>query len=393
MALEFSVLEPCWVTSMGCWRVSASQVATVTARLYRMTSSTTGVQVGSDWTVPITAAGWNNGGPATPIPVTPGNTYRLVGLFPDFASKVLNYFTTGPGASGLGNGLLVIPNRANALNNGQNAFVAGAAIQLPTTANADGPSYGIDITVTDVDPATTPGTDTPIYGTDLSSAYGAVDLAAMKSNGMSYVLARVGQGAGSNGNGQLIDSLWTANAAAARANRLPLAAYWYLGDSETPASQATRCRTAIGDPGTALCLDWEAGGGDFTNLTNCLAAFRAAGLNVKMIYSRYTYYLANGGRDLVPLKCALWNSRYPTNNAGTVSGLYAAVSADRATYWQTMGGIQTKVLQYSNNVTIGAYSAADADAFNGTTAELEALFAPASGQAFLPFFPDRVKVS
>lgn len=393
MALEFSVLEPCWVTSMGCWRSSASQTATVTARLYRMTSTTTGVQVGADWSVPITAAGWNNGAPASPIAVTPGNTYRLVGLFPDFATKVASYFSTGPGANGLGNGLLVIPNRANALNNAQNAFVAGSSIQLPTTANADGPSYGIDVIVTDVDPAgPTPGTASPIYGTDVSSAYGAVSIATLQANGIGYVLARVGQGASSTGNGQLIDGQWATNRDNCRKQRMPLGAYWYVGDTESPASQASRCRAAMGEPGIPLCLDWEEGGGDWTNFLACLTAFRNAGLNVRMLYCRYTYYLNNGGRDLVPLRLTLWNSRYPSSSAGTPSALYSAVSSDRATYWQTYGGITSKILQYSNNATIGSYTAADADAFNGSQAELESLLTPAGGASFLPLFPDRVKV-
>lgn len=392
MALEFTVAEPCWVTSMGCWRSSASQTATVTARLYRMTSSTTGVQVGSDWSVPITQSGWNNGSPASPIPVVPGQTYRLVGLFPDFAPKVANYFTTGPGANGIVNGLLNVPNRANALNNAQNAFVAGSSIQLPTTANTDGPSYGIDVIVTDVDPAAgTPGTPTPIYGFDSSSAYGTVvSCATMKANGMAFAVGRVGQGASVSGNASINDSYWPGLRDDARANKMPLAGYWFIGDSETPAAQAARCRSFIGDPGIALVMDWELG--SWSNFVACVAAFRAAGLNPKMIYSRYTIYQANGGQDLVPLGLKLWNSRYPNNNTGSASSLYATVAADRPTYWQTYGGITTKMLQFTATATVGPYTNADVTAFNGTQADVEDLFAPASGMSFLPFFPDRVKV-
>jgi hypothetical protein len=393
MGCEFYTLEACWLTSVGVLRSGLNQTAAVTCRLYRITGTTTAVQVGSDWTITLSGSTWNNGAPASPIALTANQRYRVVCLFPDFAAKIASYFTSGPGANGLGNGLLVIPNRANATNLAQNAFVSGASIAYPTTGNSDGPSYLIDPNVTDVDPAgATPGTASPIYGTDVSSAYGAVNIATLQANGVGYVLARVGQGASSTGNGQLIDSQWAANRDNCRKQRMPLGAYWYLGDTESAASQASRCRAAMGEPGIPLCLDWEEGGGDWTNLLACLTAFRNAGLNVKMLYSRYTYYLNNGGRDLVPLRLALWNSRYPSSNAGTPSALYSAVSSDRATYWQTYGGVTSKILQYSNNATIGSYTAADADAFNGSQAELESLLAPAGGASFLPLFPDRVKV-
>jgi hypothetical protein len=392
MAVEFYVSEPCWLTSVGVFRSGSNQTATVTAQLFQVTGTTTGSAVGASFSVPVSAAGWNNAGPAAPIALTANQRYRMVCLFPDFATKVLNYFTTGPGASGITNGLLTAPSRANATNNAQNAFLTGAALTYPTTANSDGPSYGIDVIVTDVDPsAGLAGTASPIYGFDTSSVYGAVDMSAMKTNGMAFAICRVGQGASISGNVALNDSLWTTNQLAARANGLPLGGYWYIGDSESPGAQAARCLSVIGDPGIALVMDWELG--SWANLLACVAAFRAAGLNPKLLYSRYTFYQSGGGQDLVPLKLALWNSRYPSSSTGTPSGLYAAVASDRATYWQTYGGITTKLLQYTSSATVGTYNNADITAFNGSTADVADLLAPASGMAFLPLFPDRVKVS
>lgn len=242
---------------------------------------------------------------------------------------------------------------------------------------------------------------TPLFGLDVNRFRAGLNLATAQNEGLAFVFGKVGQGSSvAAGFGQTLDESWPTFRDSALAIGMPLGGYWYLGDTETPESQAARCRAWIGHRGIPLALDWEEGGGEWSNVVACVAAFRAAGLVVRLLYARASWHAAHGGGDIAALGLTLWNARYPSTSGGTPVALYDAVKADLATYWQTYGGVTTEILQYSDASTIAGTSPVDANAYDGTPAELAELLAPVAQPApnprargaFAPFFPDRVVI-
>lgn len=242
---------------------------------------------------------------------------------------------------------------------------------------------------------------TPLYGLDVNRFRAGLNLATAQNEGLAFVFGKVGQGSSTaSGFGQTLDESWPTFRDSALAIGMPLGGYWYLGDTETPESQAARCRAWIGHRGVPLALDWEEGGGEWSNVVACVDAFRAAGLVVRVLYARASWHAAHGGGSIAALDLTLWNARYPVTTGGTPTALYDNVKADLDTYWQTYGGVTTEILQYSDASTIAGTSPVDANAYDGTPAEIAALLAPVAQPApnprargaFAPFFPDRVVI-
>ncbi len=240
---------------------------------------------------------------------------------------------------------------------------------------------------------------TPLFGLDVNRFRAGLNLATAQNEGMAFVFGKVGQGSSvASGYGQTLDESWPTFRDSARAIGMPLGGYWYIGDTESPESQAARCRAWIGDRGIPLAMDWEEGGGEWPNVVACIAAFRAAGLTVRLLYARATWHAAHGGGDIAAQGLTLWNARYPSVNGGTPAALYEAVKSSLDTYWQAYGGVSTELLQYSDASTIATMTPVDANAYDGTPQEIAALLAPVAqppasprrSGAFAPFFPDRV---
>ncbi len=214
----------------------------------------------------------------------------------------------------------------------------------------------------------------PLFGIDVGSFQAGIDMGRVKVEGFDFVFAKVGQGAGQGANGTYGRSLnpaWVAQRDGARAAGLLLAGYWYVGNTETPGSQAARCAAALGDPALPLALDWEDASGDWVNFLAVLAAFRAAGLNVKFGYCPAWYGNAHGmpANGLAAAGLALWSSRYPSTNPGPASVLYQAVPAS---YWAGYAGVPVTVLQFAETAQVAGMTV-DADAFLGTREQLAEL--------------------
>lgn len=389
LGVEFEVSQTAWLRAVGAYRPTTA-VNPSAARVWRVGSDgTTGTAVaGTDVTFATSGTGWQTAYLSTPVRLEAGVRYRAGVLFPTSFPTTASYWTSGAGANGVRMNYLYAPPRPSAVGQRQGTYTAGSALAFPATSNTSGPNYWVDVILTDTDPnAAQPGPDQPIFGIDVSRYQAGLSMPQVKADGMRYVVARIGQGAGTGTaqdgstvtHGKVTDSSWAAHRDGARAAGLPLAGYWYVGDgiAETAAEQAARCAALIGDPHIPVALDWETCGGDFPNLLDTIDAFTAAGLRVKMLYAPKWYYDAQGGGGTFPTSLLLWDSRYPSTASGTPAKLYEAVAANRSAYWRTYGGQAARMLQYASTATVAGQTV-DADAFWGTDAELTALFSTAT---------------
>lgn len=233
---------------------------------------------------------------------------------------------------------------------------------------------------------------------DISHFQDGIDLAALKAAGYAGLIAKIGQGSSAaQSYGQTIDPNWAGWWPTAKALwGSYFMGYWYVGDTETPASQAARCKAAIGDLSIPVELDWETGGGSFTNLLAVLAAFRAAGLNVTSLYTYYAYGTANGAAniDTATAGLSLRLARYPNIASNTPAVMQAAVPA---TYWNAYAGGTIDAVQFASDCQVLAGWKIDCNVFKGSMDSLLAFFqgpaaptapvAPTAGQKPPVFWP------
>lgn len=164
-----------------------------------------------------------------------------------------------------------------------------------------------------------------------------LDLERVHGLGYAACVARIGQGGGTTDDGgthgEIDDTWWTTWRDEALALWGPdlFAGYWYLGNVETPAAQAARCASLIGDLSIPVMLDWEDGGGDWANLLACLDAFRAEDLTVTMAYTNKNYAAthAPAGASLDGLGLSFVLARY-TNATNDPAG------GDPRALWESM---------------------------------------------------------
>lgn len=206
-----------------------------------------------------------------------------------------------------------------------------------------------------------------------------INLARLKDLGYAGNIAKIGQGAGTTTGGTqygaTLDPYWATNRDTSR----PLwpdtfAGYWYVGSTEAPADQAARCKAALGDTSIPIMLDWEDGGGTWTNLLNVLAAFRTAGLKVTILYcgSGYANSAAAGAPTTIDADSGLnvIRARYWTNDAGNPRALFDDITDPKTFLLGTFAGATPDAAQFTQYGTVYAGMNIDVDAFPGTPAGL-----------------------
>lgn len=80
---------------------------------------------------------------------------------------------------------------------------------------------------------------------------------------------------------------------------------------------------------------------------------------------------------------ALWSSDYgPSNNTGTLQGVYAGRGGDGGPGWGAYSGVTPTFWQYGSRLTIGSNQTCDGNAYRGTVDQLRALITgrPAAAQ-------------
>ncbi|MGH3409609.1 MAG: hypothetical protein ACRDRJ_45005, partial [Streptosporangiaceae bacterium] len=83
-------------------------------------------------------------------------------------SATIDYWSTGPGGSGISNGPLSAPNEADATSPGQSSYNQGPAFTYPATyATGGAPNYWVDVEVT-------PSSGPPVSGPPVANSSGFV---------------------------------------------------------------------------------------------------------------------------------------------------------------------------------------------------------------------------
>jgi hypothetical protein len=154
VGVQFSVSQPS-MTCDGIWFYSGAVNSTLpgTIGLYTTAGSLVTSNTATWLTVPGgsaagTGSGWMFAAFTSPPTLTSGTAYTAAATVPngpDAYSFVHNYFSTGPGGSGIANGPLSAPNDANATH-GQNPFTSGTSLAFPS-GSFQANSYFVDVQV------------------------------------------------------------------------------------------------------------------------------------------------------------------------------------------------------------------------------------------------------
>ena len=208
-----------------------------------------------------------------------------------------------------------------------------------------------------------------LFGPDLSHFQAGIDLARVKAEGCSFVIAKVSEGTTGR------DPQWPVHRDRARQVGLELVGY-HMIDGSPAGLQAANCKAVLGDPSIPLALDWEAlgGSGDWRNFMAVLTAFRAIGLSVRLAYCPRWYWAQQGGPDMTAAGIPLWSSRYVSSSSTAPTSMYPAVTP---TLWAGYGGLPVALLQFTDRAAIAGRQV-DCSAFQGTAQQLHTLLYPAS---------------
>jgi Glycosyl hydrolases family 25 len=161
------------------------------------------------------------------------------------------------------------------------------------------------------------------------------------------------------------DPYWPVVLAAANAAGLPCLGYHYVTE-DPPGAQAAMW---VGNGGGKVAMmDWEANGGDVSNLFAVINAFNAAGVTVQLGYVPHWYWeqMGGGGLSFATNGIALVSSDYPVSSGGFGSSLYDESGGDDGEGWASYGGATPTAWQFTDNASIPPYYGIDCNAFKGT---------------------------
>src|SRR5262245_7882162 len=201
------------------------------------------------------------------------------------------------------------------------------------------------------------------FGLDISHHQDlGLDLAQCRREGIEFVFIKATEGS------SFIDPDFGANLAEARAAGQLVAAYHYVRSNASAAAQVANVRRAV-PLDVSVIPDVEAGSGDIALTRAVVDQLRAAGYEVPLLYLPRWYWQQIGSPSLAGLP-PLWSSRYPDKVVGSIADEWADVPAS---YWAGYGGLGVAVLQFTSSARIAGHQPLDANAFNGSRAELAAL--------------------
>jgi len=160
LGTEITLSATGWVTALHMWRATLSEVGPVTGAVYNVA---TGVQVpGTAVTYTLSGTGWQTVTLGAPVQLSASTRYIVVVHHTDRYAGTASYWTSGPGAAGITNGILTAPPNSAVVSApvGQGRYTEAAGIQAPTSTFSGG-GYWADLSVTDINPGGTDHAATP----------------------------------------------------------------------------------------------------------------------------------------------------------------------------------------------------------------------------------------
>jgi len=143
-------------------------------------------------------------------------------------------------------------------------------------------------------------------------------------------------------------------------NGVTFIGYHYV-TGDDPAEQAQTWLAAGG--GTVAMMDWEANGGDVTNLYAVMAAFAAVGVTPHVGYAPQWYWSGVGQGNLSAIP-TLVSSAYP-GGSGSASEIYENAGGDSGQGWASYADATPTIWQFTNNADIPPHSGIDCNAYRG----------------------------
>lgn len=126
LGVEFYVTADANATAVHFWRPGTSQPITMDVGIYQVNSSSSGALLGSVLGIssPANQGAWHRVQLTSPVPLIANQRYRAVVKSTDtnIYGATGAYWTSGPGSSGVTNGILVAPNWNDAVGNAQGSF-------------------------------------------------------------------------------------------------------------------------------------------------------------------------------------------------------------------------------------------------------------------------------
>lgn len=218
-----------------------------------------------------------------------------------------------------------------------------------------------------------------IWGFDVSDYQGVFDMQAAKNAGFDFVIIKATEG------NNWKSKYFAGNLQRARDAKLLIAAYHYQRGSHSAQSQADNIASMV-PKDVGVIPDVEANGGDLRLTDDIMARVTGMGYRHPVSYIPKWYWQQIGSPSMKGKK-SLWQSHYLDNKGGTPQQIYVRVPSS---FWTPFGEQVIKILQFSSSSTVAGRTPIDANAFQGSLAELATLFGgqsaavnvtPTAGQA------------
>lgn len=206
------------------------------------------------------------------------------------------------------------------------------------------------------------------FGIDIASWQKGLNIDRVAAEGFRYVIAKATE------SDNYRNPEYGAQKAGARKNGLRFGAYHYLRADTSAKAQVDNYAALEPDKSVPVMLDHEAGSGDVRVLRAVHGEFVSRGYRVNLTYLPNWYWAGTMGKpDLAGLP-PLMSSNYGRERTGYASAIYPG---DSDVGWNGYGGLDVAVFQFTQKANVAGQSI-DANAFRGTEAQLDALFASAT---------------
>lgn len=204
---------------------------------------------------------------------------------------------------------------------------------------------------------------------DVSQFQKGLDLASVKRQGYSAVIAKCTEGHG------YADSQYKVFKWAAQRAGLFFGTYHFLHSDSSPSAQAANLARNIVDKSIPVWIDCEESGSSKPSIAQADAfkvECRKLGLKVAGIYDPNWYWTLTG-RAKLPSDLAFWQSGYPNDGKNTWDFGSVLYPGDKHKTWnKAQGGRTPDLWQFTSSGKLSGYTAGKVDisAFRGTVAQL-----------------------